>query len=188
ANSWCRRASKCTTPRGICRWTAAIRNSSNHASPISPTLASRRPAPSPPHASCRASPKLTHGRTWILPAPHGIGAATTRGHRAAQSRCSCSTSLVRLLSDVARIHFAFGVEHRLRAACDVVRKHYLAGRRVIVYTRDAQRLAYLDRLLWGFDPTSFVPHVRHDDPLAVTTAVVLTAESPVATREHASAP
>lgn len=89
---------------------------------------------------------------------------------------------------MARIDFAFGVEHRLRAACDVVRKHYLAGRRVIVYTRDAQRLAYFDRLLWGFDPTSFVPHVRHDDPLAVTTAVVLTAESPVATREHASAP
>lgn len=88
---------------------------------------------------------------------------------------------------MTRIDFAFGVRHRLRAACEVVHKHYLAGRRLIVYTRDPQRLAYFDRLLWGFDPTSFVPHVHSHDPLAAKTAIILADTDPVSARELAGA-
>lgn len=88
---------------------------------------------------------------------------------------------------MVRIDFAFGVRHRLRTACEVVHKHYLAGRRVIVYTRDHKRLAYFDRLLWGFDPAAFVPHVSSDDPLAPDTAVVLTDTDPLQARERAAA-
>lgn len=88
---------------------------------------------------------------------------------------------------MTRIDFAFGVQHRLRAACEVVRKHYLAGHRLIVYTRDPQRLAHFDRLLWGFDAIAFVPHVSNDDPLADRTAVVLTATDPVQARDQANA-
>lgn len=79
---------------------------------------------------------------------------------------------------MARIDFAFGAPHRLRTACEVVHKHYLAGRRMVVYTRDVQRLAYFDRLLWGFDSAAFVPHVNSDDPLAPHTPIVLTASQP----------
>lgn len=88
---------------------------------------------------------------------------------------------------MTRIDFAFGVRHRLRAACEVVHKHYLAGRRIIVYSSDLQRLAYFDRLLWGYDAAAFVPHVTTGDPLATDTPVVLTNSSPLQAREQAGA-
>lgn len=88
---------------------------------------------------------------------------------------------------MTRIDFAFGVQHRLRAACEVVHKHYLAGRRMIVYSSDLQRLAYFDRLLWGYDAAAFVPHVSTGDPLAPDTPVVLTSTDPLQAREQAGA-
>ncbi len=77
-----------------------------------------------------------------------------------------------------RVDFAFGAVHRLRMACQVVRKQYLAGRPLVVYTQDVQRLNTFDQLLWSFDPVAFVPHVRADDPMAAQTPVVLTTETP----------
>ena len=79
---------------------------------------------------------------------------------------------------MARIDFAFGAPDRLRTACVITRKRYQAGDRVIVYCTDAQRLASFDRLLWAFDPVSFVPHVSADDALAAATPVVLCAGAP----------
>src|SRR3546814_3195272 len=83
---------------------------------------------------------------------------------------------------MSRIDFAFGAPDRLRMACEVVRKHYVSGRPLLVYTQDTQRLARFDRLLWGFDAQAFVPHVQADDPLAGQTPVLLTARS----EEHTS--
>ncbi|MCP1404986.1 DNA polymerase III subunit chi [Achromobacter insolitus] len=77
-----------------------------------------------------------------------------------------------------RIDFAFGAPDRLRTACQVVRKRYLAGQRLVVYCRDGARLAAFDRMLWAFDDTSFVPHVLANDPLAAETPVILTAGDP----------
>jgi DNA polymerase-3 subunit chi len=82
---------------------------------------------------------------------------------------------------MSRVDFAFGAADRLRMACEVVRKHYLSGRPLLVYTQDKQRLARFDRLLWGFDPEAFVPHVEVDDALAAQTLVLLTAAAPVPT-------
>jgi DNA polymerase-3 subunit chi len=79
---------------------------------------------------------------------------------------------------MSRIDFAFGAPDRLRMACEVVRKHVAAGRKLVVYTRDEQRLAHFDRLLWSFDPTAFIPHVHADDALAADTPVVLTLQPP----------
>jgi len=76
---------------------------------------------------------------------------------------------------MARVDFAFGAPDRLLMACEVVRKHYLAGRRVLVYSRDPAVLSRFDRLLWRFDPAAFVPHVAGGDPLAADTPVVLAA-------------
>lgn len=80
---------------------------------------------------------------------------------------------------MTRIDFAFGAQDRLRMACEVIRKHYLAGRELVIYTQDKQKLARFDRLLWGFDATAFIPHVSADDPLAGQTAVLLTSTEPV---------
>jgi DNA polymerase-3 subunit chi len=79
---------------------------------------------------------------------------------------------------MSRIDFAFGAPDRLRMACEVVRKHYEAGRHVVVYSTDGPRLARFDRLLWGFEPTAFVPHVMADDPLAPQARVVLCRSAP----------
>lgn len=72
-----------------------------------------------------------------------------------------------------RVDFAFGAPNRLRTACDVVRKHYLAGRKLIIYQSDPQELKRLDRMLWGFEPTAFVPHVMITDKLATQTPILL---------------
>lgn len=77
-----------------------------------------------------------------------------------------------------RIDFAFGAPDRLRTACQVVRKRFLAGQRLVVYCKDGSRLAAFDRMLWAFDDTAFVPHVLANDPLAAETPVVLTAGDP----------
>lgn len=79
---------------------------------------------------------------------------------------------------MSRVDFAFGAGHRLRMACEVACKHYMAGHRLLVYTRDSKRLAYFDRLLWSFEGAAFVPHVHSDDPLAPRTPVVLTQADP----------
>ncbi|MGE6914732.1 DNA polymerase III subunit chi [Achromobacter kerstersii] len=79
---------------------------------------------------------------------------------------------------MTRIDFAFGAPDRLRTACQVVRKRFLAGQRLVVYCKDGSRLAAFDRMLWAFDDTAFVPHVLANDPLAAETPVVLTAGDP----------
>jgi DNA polymerase III subunit chi len=73
-----------------------------------------------------------------------------------------------------RIDFHFNVEHRLQYACRVVRRARAADRRVLVYARDADRLARLDTALWTFSALDFVPHVYAGSPLAVRTPVLLT--------------
>ncbi len=85
---------------------------------------------------------------------------------------------------MARIDFAFGAPDRLRTACVIARKRHVAGDRVIVYCSDTQRLATFDRLLWAFDPASFVPHVGADDALVAATPVILASTSPGAVRER----
>lgn len=80
---------------------------------------------------------------------------------------------------MSRVDFAFGAADRLRMACQVVHKHYLAGRPLLVYTRDTKRLEKFDRLLWGYEATAFVPHVAADDPLADRTPVLLATAAPL---------
>lgn len=47
---------------------------------------------------------------------------------------------------------------RLRLACRVTEKAFLAGRRVLVWCSDADELKRFDDLLWTFGERSFVPH------------------------------
>jgi len=57
---------------------------------------------------------------------------------------------------------------RLRLACRLAEKAYVAGHRVFVSSTDEAELAQLDDLLWTFADGSFVPHalVRDDAPAA----------------------
>lgn len=47
---------------------------------------------------------------------------------------------------------------RLRTACRVVEKAYLAGNTVLVWHTEAEELKEFDELLWTFGDGSFVPH------------------------------
>lgn len=62
-------------------------------------------------------------------------------------------------------------------ACRVIRKARAAGKRAVVYTRDADRLAQIDSVLWTFSALDFVPHVYVDSPLAGSTPVLLAADA-----------
>lgn len=84
-----------------------------------------------------------------------------------------------------RVDFAFGAPNRLRTACQVVRKHYLAGRKLIIYHSDPRSLQRFDRLLWGFEPDAFIPHVTIDHPLAAQTPILLSSLPP---EPHKDAP
>lgn len=72
-----------------------------------------------------------------------------------------------------RVDFALGASNRFRTACEVVRKQYLAGRQLIVFHTDSRALQRFDHLLWGFEPTAFVPHVMIQDKAVAHTAVLL---------------
>ena len=47
---------------------------------------------------------------------------------------------------------------RLRLACRLTEKAYLAGQQVLVWDTDAAELREFDALLWTFGDLSFVPH------------------------------
>lgn len=49
-------------------------------------------------------------------------------------------------------------DSRLRLACRVTEKAYLAGHRVLVWCSEPAQLARFDELLWTFADHSFVPH------------------------------
>ena len=51
-----------------------------------------------------------------------------------------------------------GADARLRLACRVAEKAYLAKQKVVVLSDDAEALRRFDELLWTFGDGSFVPH------------------------------
>lgn len=75
---------------------------------------------------------------------------------------------------MTRIDFHFNVDHRVRYACRVTRKARSADKRLVVYTRNADRLAQYDAALWTFSALDFLPHVYAESPLAAATPILLT--------------
>jgi DNA polymerase III subunit chi len=69
-----------------------------------------------------------------------------------------------------------GEAARLRLACRVVEKAYLAKQKVVVFSDDPTLIPKFDELLWTFGDGSFVPHdvvgpggVAVEAPVALTT-------------------
>ena len=62
-------------------------------------------------------------------------------------------------------------------ACRVIRKARAAGKGAVVYTRNTDRLAQFDNVLWTFSALDFVPHVYVDSPLAPSTPVLLATDA-----------
>ncbi|MDO5667793.1 MAG: DNA polymerase III subunit chi [Alcaligenaceae bacterium] len=56
-----------------------------------------------------------------------------------------------------KIHFAFGVKHRIQQAAQTAAKNYRSAKKILVYSSEQKRLDVFSRMLWDLSPESFVP-------------------------------
>ena len=71
------------------------------------------------------------------------------------------------------VEFYFNAAERLQAACRLAAQALANGERLIVYAPAPELAARLDRLMWTWPATGFVPHCAADDPLAPDTPVLI---------------
>ena len=90
---------------------------------------------------------------------------------------------------------AAGVEARLRLACRVAEKAYLAKQTVVVLFDDPALLPKFDELLWTFGDGTFVPHdtvtaegARCEAPVALTTGFLPAGQADVLLNLGATVP
>jgi DNA polymerase-3 subunit chi len=74
---------------------------------------------------------------------------------------------------MTKVDFYTGSADKLRTACQLSHKAMQNGVRVILSTPDASTSATLDKLLWHYPPTAFIPHCRSDEEEAEQMPVVL---------------
>lgn len=74
---------------------------------------------------------------------------------------------------MTQIDFYTHVEDKFQAACKLSAKAMQQGLRVMIYTPDAGFTDKLDKLLWTFPATGFIPHCRAHDELAAVTPVII---------------
>jgi DNA polymerase-3 subunit chi len=71
------------------------------------------------------------------------------------------------------IDFYFNAADRLQVACRLAGKALAEGKRMLVYAPDAELATRVDRMMWTWPATGFVPHCALDDPLAADTPVLI---------------
>ena len=64
---------------------------------------------------------------------------------------------------MTEIYFYSGTENKLETACRLCAKAVHQGIKVLIYSVDATLINQLDRLLWTYSPTSFIPHCDIND-------------------------
>src|SRR5262245_31182871 len=146
--------------RGSCHSPRNTPTSSRATSPTSPISAGARVARSRPPLSSASSRRGSSGRIWMSPARH-TSAARTRA--APGGRRLCLRTFSSTVPDAEQQVEFFVLEDlsggaRLRCACRIVEKAYLASQRVLVWHTDPEELRAFDELLWTFADRSFVPH------------------------------
>lgn len=70
--------------------------------------------------------------------------------------------------------FCHGADDRIQAAAAWIAAAWAERRPVTVFAPHPALAERLDRQLWLYPPTGFVPHCRADSPLAAETPVVIT--------------
>lgn len=74
---------------------------------------------------------------------------------------------------MTKVDFYTGSTDKLRTACQLSNKALQKGVRTIISIQDDETTDMLDKLLWHYPPTAFIPHCRDDDAAASTYPVVL---------------
>jgi DNA polymerase III subunit chi len=75
------------------------------------------------------------------------------------------------------IDFYFNAGDKLQVACRLAAKALAQGRSLVVYAPEADSASRIDRLLWTWPATGFVPHCALHDPLAPDTPVLIAADA-----------
>ena len=71
------------------------------------------------------------------------------------------------------IDFYFNAEDRLQVACRLAGKAMKQGQRLLIYAPHAETAARLDKMLWTWPATGFVPHCAVHSRLAAETPVLI---------------
>ena len=75
---------------------------------------------------------------------------------------------------MTRIDFYFEAEDKLQVACRLAAKAARQKLRVLIYAADEAAAQRIDKLLWTWQATGFLPHCMTRSPLAVQTPVLIT--------------
>jgi len=74
---------------------------------------------------------------------------------------------------VTKVDFYTGSQDKLRTACQLSHKAMQSGMRTVISLPDAATSTALDKLLWHYPATAFIPHCRSDAEEAEQMPVVL---------------
>lgn len=74
---------------------------------------------------------------------------------------------------MTKVDFYSGVEDKLRTACQLSHKAMQNGLRVLIHTPDEKMAEAIDKLLWQYPATAFMPHCRNEDSAAAEMPVVI---------------
>jgi len=75
--------------------------------------------------------------------------------------------------NVTKIDFYTGSTDKLRTACQLSHKAMQNGLRTVISAPDAATRDALDKLLWHYPATAFIPHCRSDAETADQTPVLI---------------
>jgi DNA polymerase-3 subunit chi len=75
------------------------------------------------------------------------------------------------------IDFYFNAEERLQVACRLAGKALAQKKRMLIYAPEAEVAGRIDRLLWTWPATAFVPHCAVHDALAADTPVLIATDA-----------
>lgn len=74
---------------------------------------------------------------------------------------------------MTKVDFYTGSTDKLRTACQLSHKAMQNGLRVLLHTPDETTTEALDRLLWHYPATAFIPHCRSSEASAQNMPVVI---------------
>lgn len=75
---------------------------------------------------------------------------------------------------MTRIDFYFDAEDKLQVACRLSAKAAQHKLRVLIYAPDEAEAQRIDKMLWTWQATGFLPHCMTTSPLAAQTPVLIT--------------
>jgi DNA polymerase-3 subunit chi len=75
---------------------------------------------------------------------------------------------------MTRIDFYFEAEDKLQVACRLSAKAAQQNLRVLIFSPDEVQAQRIDKMLWTWQATGFLPHCMTRSPLAAETPVLIT--------------